>query len=140
MSAVAVAAEPESAEQPAPDAAPLRVAYIMSRFPKLTETFILFEMAAVERQGPEILLFTLLRERESAMHPEAAPYVARATYLPFLSPAILASHGHFLRHLASRRSHGHLYPAIRPLHCRRFLVERYREWAVLRMHRCFENE
>lgn len=97
MTAVAVAAEPESTDRPAPDAAPLRVAYIMSRFPKLTETFILFEMAAVERQGPEIRLFPLLRERESAMHPEAAPYVARATYLPFLSPAILASHGHFLR-------------------------------------------
>ncbi len=31
------------------------------------------------------------------MHPEAAPYVARATYLPFVSGAILASQWHFLR-------------------------------------------
>jgi glycosyltransferase involved in cell wall biosynthesis len=112
VTAVAVAAEPEAAERPKPDAAPLRVAYIMSRFPKLTETFILFEMAAVERQGPEIRLFPLLREREAAMHPEAAPYVARATYLPFLSPAILASHGHFLRH-APRRYLGALGALLR---------------------------
>ena len=69
----------------------------MSRFPKLTETFVLFEMIAVERQGAEIRLFPLLHEHEASMHPEAAPYVARATYLPFLSPAILASQWHFLR-------------------------------------------
>jgi glycosyltransferase involved in cell wall biosynthesis len=102
VTAVAVAPERERREGGAPEAAPLRVAYVMSRFPKLTETFILFEMAAVERQGPEIWLFPLLRERESAMHPEAAPYVARATFLPFLSRAILASHGHFLRHAPRR--------------------------------------
>ena len=69
----------------------------MSRFPKLTETFILFEMSAVERQGVDIWLFPLLHEREATMHPEAAPYVARATYLPFLSLPILASQWAFLR-------------------------------------------
>jgi colanic acid/amylovoran biosynthesis glycosyltransferase len=97
VSAVALASEPAGSDRPVPQAAPLRVAYVMSRFPKLTETFVLFEMAAVERQGAEIRLFPLLREREPAMHPEAAAYVARATYLPVLSPAILASHGYFLR-------------------------------------------
>lgn len=102
MTAPAVAGQPESVTEPVAEGAPLRVAYIMSRFPKLTETFVLFEMAAVERQGPEIRLFPLLHEREAAMHPEAAAYVARATYLPFLSPAILASHGHFLRRSPGR--------------------------------------
>ena len=37
----------------------LKVAYIMSRFPKLTETFVLFEMVAVERQGVQIELYPL---------------------------------------------------------------------------------
>ncbi|MEO8228382.1 MAG: glycosyltransferase family 4 protein [Chloroflexota bacterium] len=111
MTALA-APEATARDRPAPETAPLRVAYVMSRFPKLTETFILFEMAAVERQGPEIRLFPLLRERESAMHPEAAPYVARATYLPFLSPAILGSHGYFLRH-APRRYLGTLGAMLR---------------------------
>lgn len=90
--------EPAPLDPPAAAApAPLRVAYIMSRFPKLTETFILFEMSAVERQGVDIWLFPLLHEREATMHPEAAPYVARATYLPFLSLPILASQWAFLR-------------------------------------------
>jgi glycosyltransferase involved in cell wall biosynthesis len=69
-----------------------RVAYVMSRFPKLTETFILNEMIAVEAAGATIELFPLLREREARMHAEAVPWVARAHYLPFLSSAILASH------------------------------------------------
>ena len=49
-------------EQPRPDA-PIRVAYVMSRFPKLTETFVLDEMIAVERHGATVELFPLLRER-----------------------------------------------------------------------------
>jgi hypothetical protein len=34
----------------------------MSRFPKLTETFILDELVAVDRQGLRVELFPLLRE------------------------------------------------------------------------------
>jgi glycosyltransferase involved in cell wall biosynthesis len=112
VTALALTTEPEAVGPPAPDPAHLRIAYIMSRFPKLTETFILFEMAAIERQGAEIRLFPLLHERESAMHPEAAAYVARATYLPFVSPAILASHAHFLRR-APRRYLGTLGAMLR---------------------------
>ena len=85
--APAVADDPLPGGHPQRAAASLRVGYVMSRFPKLTETFVLFEMSAVERQGVEIRLFPLLRQREATMHPEAAPYVARATYLPFVSGA-----------------------------------------------------
>jgi glycosyltransferase involved in cell wall biosynthesis len=70
---------------------PVRVAYVMSRFPKLTETFVLDEMIAVERHGAAVELFPLLRERGGPVHPEAGPWVARAHYLPFVSPAILGS-------------------------------------------------
>ncbi len=76
---------------------PRPVAYVMSRFPKLTETFVLFEILAVERLGQPVELFPLLREREPLVHPEAAPLVERAHYLPFLSRPILASQLHFLR-------------------------------------------
>jgi glycosyltransferase involved in cell wall biosynthesis len=81
---------------------PLRVAYVMSRFPKLTETFVLFEMLAVERQGVEIELFPLLRERTSIVHPEAIPLVDRARFLPFLSWSIVLSQLWFLRHRPRR--------------------------------------
>lgn len=74
----------------------------MSRFPKLTETFILFEMLAVERRGVSIELFPLLRERTTRMHPEAAPLVERARFLPFLSWPILRSQLWFLRHRPRR--------------------------------------
>jgi glycosyltransferase involved in cell wall biosynthesis len=90
----------------ASDPAPLTVAYIMSRFPKLTETFILDELGAVDRQGVRIELFPLLRERTTVMHPEAAAWVERAHYLPFLSLAILRSNvamlvGHPRRYLGT---------------------------------------
>lgn len=74
-----------------------RVAYMMSRFPKLTETFILYEILAVQAQGVTVELYPLQREQTSVMHPEAAPLVARAHYQPLLSWAILRAQWHYLR-------------------------------------------
>lgn len=73
------------------------IAYVMSRFPKLTETFILFELLAVERQGHRVELFPLLRHREPVSHPEALDLVDRARYEPFLSRAIIGSQLRALR-------------------------------------------
>jgi colanic acid/amylovoran biosynthesis glycosyltransferase len=75
----------------------LKVAYVMSRFPKLSETFVLGEILAVEAQGVEVELYPLLRAREDVVHPEARPLAARARYQPFLSFAIVGSQLHFLR-------------------------------------------
>jgi colanic acid/amylovoran biosynthesis glycosyltransferase len=98
----------------------LKVAYIMSRFPKLTETFILYEMLAVERQGVQIELYPLLRARSTAthpegasmwlkiierfrkpqgtpkMHPEAKRFMERAHFLPFFSWPILKANFYYL--------------------------------------------
>jgi colanic acid/amylovoran biosynthesis glycosyltransferase len=88
------------------------VAYIMSRFPKLTETFVLDELVVVDRQGVRIELFPLLRERAEIVHPEALPWIERAHYLPFLSAAILRSNMRLLlRH--PRRYLGTLAAMIR---------------------------
>jgi colanic acid/amylovoran biosynthesis glycosyltransferase len=76
--------------RPMGDRAPV-VAYTMSRFPKLTETFILDELVAVDRLGLKVELFPLLRERTDLVHDDARPWVRRAHYLPFLSLAILRS-------------------------------------------------
>lgn len=67
----------------------VRVAYIMSRFPKITETFILQEMLAMERLGIEVEVFPLLRERTDKIHPEALKYIEIAHYEPFISLSIL---------------------------------------------------
>lgn len=74
------------------------IAYVMSRFPKLTETFILFEVLAVERLGERVELYPLLRHEEPVSHPEALALLPRAHFQPFLSRAIFASQLHFLRH------------------------------------------
>lgn len=102
-----------------PDNRPTRVAYLMSRFPKLTETFVLFEILAVEQQGIQVEVYPLLGADNGAatqdgatiwqkfrdyvrpnrlgmMHPEAEPLVARAHYLPFLSWSIVCSQLYFL--------------------------------------------
>lgn len=50
----------------------MRVGYIVSRFPKITETFILREMLALEEAGFRVELFPLVLVREERMHPEAA--------------------------------------------------------------------
>ena len=88
---------PRAGLPPAAQARPIRVAYLMSRFPRLTETFVLFEILALEADGMAVDVYPLLRERPGVMHAEAAPLVARAHYQPFVSWAILRSQAHFLR-------------------------------------------
>jgi glycosyltransferase involved in cell wall biosynthesis/peptidoglycan/xylan/chitin deacetylase (PgdA/CDA1 family) len=73
------------------------VAYVMSRFPKISETFILTEILALERRGVRVEVYPLMRESEPLTHPEAAPVVARARFTPFLSRSIVASQLHWLR-------------------------------------------
>lgn len=74
----------------------LKVAYIMSRFPKLTETFILYEMLAMGQHGIQVEVYPLLREHEERMHPEAGQFVEIAHFQPFLSLPIIRANLHFL--------------------------------------------
>src|SRR5687768_3411278 len=73
-----------------------RVAYVMSWFPKLTETFVLYEILAVEQKGVDVELYPLRRGTESTSHAEAARLASGANYQPWFSRAFLRSHGHFL--------------------------------------------
>jgi len=99
-------AEPAAAEAPAGEASArggaaagpgTRVAYVVSRFPKLSETFVLYEILAVEAAGIAVDLHPLQRERARTIHPEARRLVERAHFAPFLSLAVLRSHAHALR-------------------------------------------
>ena len=74
-----------------------KIAYIMSRFPKITETFILNEILAVEQQGMQVEIYPLLRERTTVIHPQAVSLVRRAHFHPFLSWRVLCAQVHFLR-------------------------------------------
>ena len=73
------------------------IAYIMSRFPKLTETFVLYEIVALQEQGSSrVEVFPLLREQQAVVHPEAEPIVQRAHYQPFFSWRIILANLSFL--------------------------------------------
>ena len=65
-----------------------RVAVLMSRFPAVTETFILRELVELERQGAHVELAPLLRDQVSVLHPDAVLWDRRALYTPFLDGAI----------------------------------------------------
>lgn len=64
------------------------VAFVVSRFPVVTETFILREIQELERQGQSVLLVPLLKEQAGIIHVEAQSWIARALYTPFLDAAI----------------------------------------------------
>lgn len=53
-----------------------RVAYIMKRYPRLTETFILNEIRAMERYGADLRIFSLLTPEPPPHHPIAAEVIA----------------------------------------------------------------
>jgi len=72
------------------------VAVVVSRFPLVTETFVLRELIELERLGQPVVLVPLLRERPPVVHREAVPWVGRALYTPFLSPAIVAANARCL--------------------------------------------
>jgi colanic acid/amylovoran biosynthesis glycosyltransferase len=67
------------------------LAVLVSRFPLITETFILREIIELERQGQPIVLVPMIREQPEVVHEEARPWVTRALFTPFLSVPIVLS-------------------------------------------------
>lgn len=72
------------------------VAYIMSRFPKISETFILYEILELERLGLRVEVFPLLREQTGVVHEEARAFVDRAHFNTLFSRATLAAQLYWL--------------------------------------------
>jgi glycosyltransferase involved in cell wall biosynthesis len=83
-----------------PVPAPPRIAYLVSRFPKVTETFVLFEMLALEEAGVPVSLYAFVREHEATSHPEAARFTRRA-WFPRRS-GVLLDQLYWLRHAPGR--------------------------------------
>jgi glycosyltransferase involved in cell wall biosynthesis len=68
-----------------------KIAYIMSRFPKLSETFILREMIELEGFGWEIALYPLIVHDQAVIHAEAQSWMKRVKRSGWISTGILAS-------------------------------------------------
>ena len=54
-----------------------KLAYVVSRFPKLSETFVLREIEALEERGWTVELLPFFRTREAVHHPAADRWVQR---------------------------------------------------------------
>ncbi len=67
------------------------VAMVLARFPVLTETFILREIAEMERQAQPVVLASLARDHPELVEEEARPWFERALFIPWMSPAIARS-------------------------------------------------
>src|SRR3989337_542047 len=61
---------------------PKRIAYLLKRYPRLSETFILNEILELERQGLELFIFSLLPPEGGSFHPQVGMVKAPVTYLP----------------------------------------------------------
>ncbi len=68
----------------------MKIAYIMSRFPLLSETFILREMIEAERQDVDICLYPLICMKEPVAHKETLKWTRVANCTPFFSTHIFA--------------------------------------------------
>lgn len=60
------------------------IAVLVSRFPSVTETFILREIIELERQGQPVRLVPMIRESPPVVHEAARPWVDRALFTPWL--------------------------------------------------------
>ncbi|HSL19899.1 MAG TPA: glycosyltransferase [Vicinamibacterales bacterium] len=89
--AATVRVAPVRSGRTAPIAARRPVAVIVSRFPLITETFILREIEELERQGQPVLLVPLIRERGRVAHREAGRWIDRMLYVPFVSRGVIAA-------------------------------------------------
>lgn len=66
-----------------------RVAYLLKRFPRLSETFILHEILELERQGLPMTLFSILDPGEEIVNADVARVLAPVRYLPSGREAVL---------------------------------------------------
>jgi glycosyltransferase involved in cell wall biosynthesis len=60
----------------------LRVAFVLKGYPRLSETFIAQEIAALEKRGLDILIVSLRRPTDAALHPVHREIKAQVLYLP----------------------------------------------------------
>ena len=64
------------------DQHPDKIAYVLKRYPRLSETFILNEIRALERLGTKLHIFSLMQAEGGIAHPTVEEVSAPVTYLP----------------------------------------------------------
>ena len=77
----------------------LKLAYILTRFPSLTETFILREMVFLRKLGLDVYIFSMLPPLPTPIHQEAYEMMPYVHYSPFFfSGNLILAQLYFLLH------------------------------------------
>lgn len=61
------------------------IGYVLRRFPKISETFVLNEILALEARGERVTIFSLQPTRDSRFHADLGRLAAPVVYVPGLS-------------------------------------------------------
>jgi glycosyltransferase involved in cell wall biosynthesis len=69
-----------------------KIAYILSRFPTVSETFILYEIIELRKLGAEIDIFPLVHQKGAIIHAEVETLAPRVHYYHFFSLASIRDH------------------------------------------------
>jgi colanic acid/amylovoran biosynthesis glycosyltransferase len=77
------------------DGAPPVVLYVVSRFPKVTETFVVNEWLALSGRF-QMEFAALRRTREAPVHPESRRAMARVRFLDAFHPQTIAAHAFWI--------------------------------------------
>jgi colanic acid/amylovoran biosynthesis glycosyltransferase len=80
--------------EPAPDG---EYVYLVSRFPKVTETFIINEIIELQRLGARVRILSLLPTDEDITQPAARPLLEQVSFAPRSPLALLAAQWFWLR-------------------------------------------
>lgn len=75
---------------------PLKVAYVLHRFPHLTETFIVREMHWIRQHGIDLTIYSLMSPKSSVRSRQAEDLVALGRYSPAVSWGVVRSQLHFI--------------------------------------------
>ncbi len=79
------------------------VLYVLKRYPRLSETFIVRELATLEALGEHLLVDALLPPEDEPRHPEVGIVDAEVRYLPrrpkLRNPEVLAAHARIARRM-----------------------------------------
>ncbi|MFT3894516.1 MAG: hypothetical protein QM730_23040 [Anaerolineales bacterium] len=69
-----------------------KIAYIISRFPTVSETFILYEMLELKKLGMEIHVFPLIHQKGAVVHAEVQSIDPYVHYPKLLSLSTIRDH------------------------------------------------
>ncbi len=87
----------------------IKVAYILKKFPRLSETFILNELLALEQQGLHIDIFSLRQPDDEPHHPALEQLRASITIVRPLTTVSIFRHLEHLWKQKDEESHNRLH-------------------------------